>query len=91
MAFLSGSFFPLDGAPGWLRTLSEVLPLKHMNQAMLDVMVRGKGPASVLPELGILPGSPSWCRCWPSACSGGTTSRCGRLFAGRPRPRGTGR
>jgi ABC-2 type transport system permease protein len=56
MAFLSGSFFPLDNAPGWLRTLSQIFPLKHMNQAMLDVMVRGKGPASVLPELGILAG-----------------------------------
>jgi ABC-2 type transport system permease protein len=56
MAFLSGSFFPLDGAPQWLRTISEILPLRHLNQAMLDVMVRGKGPASVLPELGILAG-----------------------------------
>jgi ABC-2 type transport system permease protein len=56
MAFLSGSFFPLDNAPHWLRTVSEVFPLRHLNQAMLDVMVRGKGPASVLPELGILAG-----------------------------------
>jgi ABC-2 type transport system permease protein len=56
MAFLSGSFFPLDGAPKWLQTLSQVFPLRHMNQAMLDVMVRGKGPASVLPQLGILAG-----------------------------------
>jgi ABC-2 type transport system permease protein len=56
MAFLSGSFFPLDAAPRWLRLLSEIFPLKHMNQAMLDVMVRGKGPASVLPEIGVLAG-----------------------------------
>jgi ABC-2 type transport system permease protein len=56
MAFLSGSFFPLDGAPKWLQTTSEIFPLRHMNQALLDVMVRGKGPASVLPELGILAG-----------------------------------
>jgi ABC-2 type transport system permease protein len=56
MAFLSGSFFPLDSAPQWLRTVSEIFPLRHLNQAMLDVMVRGKGPASVLPELGILAG-----------------------------------
>jgi ABC-2 type transport system permease protein len=54
MAFLSGSFFPLDNAPQWLQDVAEVFPLRHMNQAMLDVMVRGKGPASVLPELGIL-------------------------------------
>jgi ABC-2 type transport system permease protein len=56
MAFLSGSFFPLDGAPKWLQNVAEIFPLRHMNQALLDVMVRGKGPASVLPELGILAG-----------------------------------
>jgi ABC-2 type transport system permease protein len=56
MAFLSGSFFPLDAAPSWLRTVSAVLPLKHLNTAMLDVMVRDKGPAAVLPEIGILLG-----------------------------------
>nr|WP_157554677.1 ABC transporter permease [Herbidospora sakaeratensis] len=54
MAFLSGSFIPLDASPGWLQTLSNVFPLKHLNQALLDVMVRGQGPLSVLPELGIV-------------------------------------
>src|SRR6266508_1366174 len=54
MAFLSGSFFPLDNAPTWLRQLSEVFPLRHLVTAMQDVMVRGKGPESVLPELGLL-------------------------------------
>ncbi|MBO3745803.1 ABC transporter permease [Streptosporangiaceae bacterium NEAU-GS5] len=56
MAFLSGTFFPLDGAPAWLRTLSNVFPMKHMTQGMLDVMVRGQPPSSVLPELGIVLG-----------------------------------
>lgn len=54
MAFLSGSFFPLDGAPRWLSLLSDLMPLKHMNEGMLDVMVRGQGAASALPVLGIL-------------------------------------
>jgi ABC-2 type transport system permease protein len=54
MAFLSGSFFPLDNAPSWLRTVSEIFPLKHLNEAMLDVMTRGRTPDAVLPELGIL-------------------------------------
>jgi ABC-2 type transport system permease protein len=54
MAFLSGSFFPLDNAPGWLRVVSEIFPLKHLNNAMLDVMVRGRTPEVVLPEIGIL-------------------------------------
>lgn len=56
MAFLSGSFFPLDSAPGWLRAIAEIFPLKHLNNAMLDVMVRGRTPEAVLPEIGILLG-----------------------------------
>jgi ABC-2 type transport system permease protein len=54
MAFLSGSFFPLDGSPGWLQAISNALPLKHLNEAMLDVMVRGEGPSSALVPMGIL-------------------------------------
>jgi ABC-2 type transport system permease protein len=54
MAFLSGSFFPLDAAPSWLRAISQAFPLKHLNEAMLDVMVRGEGPGSALAPMGIL-------------------------------------
>ncbi len=56
MSFLSGSFFPLDAAPGWLRAFSNVLPLKHLNDGMLDVMVRGEGATAALVPLGILVG-----------------------------------
>lgn len=56
MAFLSGSFFPLDNAPKWLQTLADIFPLRHMVTAMQDVMVRDKGPESILPELAILLG-----------------------------------
>lgn len=54
MAFLSGSFFPLDGAPDWLRLVSNAMPLKHLNEAMLDVMVRGEGPSTAWAPMGIL-------------------------------------
>ena len=54
MAFLSGSFFPLDGAPGWLQGISLALPLRHLNDGMLDVMVRGQGPVGALAPMGIL-------------------------------------
>src|SRR5690606_33933645 len=54
MAFLSGSFFDLDGAPAWLRAISQVLPLKHLNEGMLDVMVRGEGPSAVLVPMAVL-------------------------------------
>jgi ABC-2 type transport system permease protein len=56
MAFLSGSFFPLDGTPGWLQAFSNVLPLKHLNEGMLDVMVRGEGPSAALVPMAILLG-----------------------------------
>ncbi len=56
MAFLSGAFIPLDFSPKWVRTLAEIFPLKHLVTGMQDVMVRGKGPASVLPELAVLLG-----------------------------------
>lgn len=56
MAFLSGSFFPLDGAPTWLQRLSDLLPLKHLNEGMLDVMVRGEGSAAAVVPLLILAG-----------------------------------
>lgn len=55
MAFLSGSFFPLDGTPEWLQTVSNLLPLKHLNDGMLATMVRGEGPsAAVVPILILL-------------------------------------
>lgn len=54
MAFLSGSFFPLDGSPGWLQAVSRCLPLYHLNQGMLDTMVRGEGPAAVVMPIAIL-------------------------------------
>lgn len=56
MAFLSGAFFPLDAAPAWIRTVSNVFPLRHLVDAMQAVMVRGEPPSAVLPALGILAG-----------------------------------
>ena len=47
MAFLSGTFFDISGAPAWLRAISQVFPLRHMNDAMLDVLARGQGVSAV--------------------------------------------
>ncbi|MFR0355080.1 ABC transporter permease [Streptomyces sediminimaris] len=38
MAFLSGSFFPDDLMPGWLRTVAKVLPLHYLNDGVTDAM-----------------------------------------------------
>ncbi len=54
MAFLGGSFFPLDAAPDWLQAFAKVLPLYWLNEGMLDVLVRGEGPSAVLLPMAIL-------------------------------------
>lgn len=56
MAFLSGSFIPLDQAPSWLKTVSQFLPLGQLNEGMLDVMVRGEGPSALLEPMAVLLG-----------------------------------
>jgi ABC-2 type transport system permease protein len=56
MSFLSGSFFPLDGSPGWLQALSKVLPLRWLNVGMTDVMVRGEPASAVLVPMAVLAG-----------------------------------
>ncbi len=56
MAFLSGSFIPLDAAPDWLRTVANFLPMGHLNKGMSAVMVRGESPASLLLPGGVLIG-----------------------------------
>ncbi|MFC7221306.1 ABC transporter permease [Streptomyces polyrhachis] len=52
MAFLSGAFFPLDAAPGWVRTISEALPMKHLATALESVLSRGGGWGDALPAMG---------------------------------------
>lgn len=54
MAFLSGTFFPVENAPGWLQTVSKAFPLRHMNDGMLDVLVRGKGVEALLVPSAVL-------------------------------------
>jgi ABC-2 type transport system permease protein len=56
MALLSGTFFPLEEAPGWLRTVTLALPLRHLNEGMLDVMVRGEPAWAVLAPMAVLGG-----------------------------------
>lgn len=56
MAFLSGTFFPVDQAPAWLQAVSKIFPLRHMNDGMLDVLVRGKGIEALVVPSAILVG-----------------------------------
>lgn len=45
MAFLSGSFFPLDSMPGWLQKTSLIMPLRYLNDAVLAALA-GRGDLS---------------------------------------------
>jgi len=54
MMLLSGVWFSLEGAPGWLQAVAKVLPLTQMLDAARAVMLDGAGLADVLPQLGWL-------------------------------------
>ena len=54
MSFLSGSFFPLDAAPGWLQAVAHLLPLLWLNNGMSDVMVRGEAWSAALVPMAVL-------------------------------------
>ncbi|SMD20305.1 ABC transporter permease [Kibdelosporangium aridum] len=56
MAFLSGTFFPIERAPGWLQTVSQIFPLRHMNTGIQDFLVRGKGFEALLVPSAVLIG-----------------------------------
>jgi ABC-2 type transport system permease protein len=51
MMLLSGVWFSLEGAPGWLQTAAKALPLTQMLDAARAVMLDGAGFATVLPRL----------------------------------------
>jgi len=42
MMFLSGSFFPLEQMPEFLRTIATVLPLTYANNGLRDTMIMGE-------------------------------------------------
>jgi ABC-type multidrug transport system permease subunit len=54
MMLLSGVWFSLEGAPGWLQAAAKALPLTQMLDAARAVMLDGAGLAGVLPNLGWL-------------------------------------
>ncbi|GGP00687.1 ABC transporter permease [Wenjunlia tyrosinilytica] len=52
MSFLSGSFFSLDDAPGWLKAVSQAMPLRYLVTGSESVLTRGGGILDVLPTMG---------------------------------------
>jgi ABC-2 type transport system permease protein len=54
MAFLSGSFFPLDQSPGWLQGLSYALPLRYMTEGFSGMVSGGPLSSVVVPCLALI-------------------------------------
>jgi ABC-2 type transport system permease protein len=53
MMFLSGVYFPLSGAPAWLKPVINVLPLTYLVNGLRDVMEKGIS-TNVGPDLAVL-------------------------------------
>jgi ABC-2 type transport system permease protein len=67
MMFLSGVYFPLTGAPGWLKPVVNVLPLTYLVSGLRDVMEKGLSISAVGVDFAVL----------------GVTSLVGFAFAAR--------
>jgi ABC-type multidrug transport system permease subunit len=61
MMFLSEVWFSLEGAPQWVKTFSELLPLTHLLRAARKVMNDGATLADVGGECGVLLGVTLFC------------------------------
>lgn len=51
---LGGTFFPTDAFPSWLKTIADILPLKHLNDAMRNVAFEGAHLSACWKQIGIL-------------------------------------
>lgn len=51
---LSGTFFSITAFPAWLQTISKILPLTYLNDAMREVAFEGAGLGDVTHQLMIL-------------------------------------
>lgn len=56
MAFLSGVFFPLDDMPQVLQRISWLLPMRHLSNGLLDVLVRDGGLSAIVAPTAVLVG-----------------------------------
>lgn len=51
---LGGTFFTTDVFPPWLKSIADVMPLKHLNDAMRNVAFEGDHLVDCLKQIGIL-------------------------------------
>jgi len=48
MMFLSGTFFPLEQMPEFLRSIATVLPLTYVNNGLRDAMIMGEPQRAIM-------------------------------------------
>ncbi|MDB5178210.1 MAG: transporter permease [Patescibacteria group bacterium] len=51
MLFLSGVFFPRDGFPGWLKTITDFFPLTYVADALRAIANEGAHLTQIMPEI----------------------------------------
>jgi len=51
---IGGTFFSTDAFPTWLKTIADVMPLKHLNDAMRNVAFEGAHLNDCLKQIGII-------------------------------------
>ena len=56
MFFSSGAAIPREGFPGWLHALSDVNPLTHLNDFLLDAYI-GRSVGGALVVIGLVVGA----------------------------------
>ena len=54
--FIAGIFYPLAGAPAWLRELSVIMPLKYFADGLRGLMAQAQTLAAITPDLLVLVG-----------------------------------
>ncbi|MBM9619357.1 ABC transporter permease [Streptomyces zhihengii] len=56
MAFLSGSFFPIDAMPGWMQDLAHALPLYYLNDGVSAALTGSGSGSDIALACGVLAG-----------------------------------
>ena len=51
---IGGTFFSTDAFPSWLKSIADILPLKHLNDAMRNVAFEGAHLTDCMKQIGIL-------------------------------------
>jgi ABC-2 type transport system permease protein len=51
---LSGLLWPVKAMPDWLQVVARALPLTYANEALTNIMIRGKGLAETALQIGVL-------------------------------------